>query len=660
MSPKLAVKALEAAPDATIIIDETGAVRFSNRQTSVMFGYADDEIIGLSIERLLPERFRGRHVTHRQHFFETVRVRPMGAGLDLFALRKDGTEFPVEISLSPLEDDDRVLVAASIRDVTDRKRIEAELRHLQSIADTALSSESTETLIRALLTRLRAALHSDTATILLADASGRNLMPFASDGMEAEVGGEVQVPLGQGVAGRIALSEGPVILEDLSRIETVSPILRSQVRSLVGTPLKSGGRLIGVVHAGSSVPRTFTKSEAHLLSLAADRIAIAIERARLNELAQAARQSAEAANQAKSRFLATASHDLRQPLQTLSLLNGTLRRIVREPVAEDILAQQEQAMEAMSRLLNALLDISKLESGAIKSDPSDFIVNDIFEELRREFSSLAQSKGLDLRISFSEESVHSDPSLVGQILRNLLANAIKYTRSGWVALRVLREPSSVRLEVLDTGIGIPADQLRHIYDEFYQVGVPPNSTREGYGLGLSIVHRLVALLGAKLDVRSEVGKGSTFALTLPVGSAGMAHRRRIEQKPTTRVQQPRARVLLVEDDRAVRNATRMLLKSEGFEVIAAASMGDALAQIAGEPQLDLLVTDYHLQDGETGIDVIAGVRAAVNRPLKAVLITGDTSSAITELSRDRLMRVASKPVNAEQLLNLLTALLATD
>lgn len=658
MSAELARKALEAAPDATVIIDDAGLVRFSNRQTTVMFGHEPHEIVGQSIEKLLPERLRGRHVNHRRAFFDNVRVRPMGAGLDLFALRKDGSEFPVEISLSPLEDDERTLVAASIRDITDRKRIEAQLRHLQSITDTALSSGSTETLIRALLARLRAALHSDTTTILLTDADGRYLIPVASDGLEAEVAGEVKVPIGQGVAGRIALSDGPVILEDLRQIEIVSPILRSRVQSVVGTPLRSAGQLIGVVHAGSATFRRFTPAEAHLLSLAADRMGIAIERTRLHELEQAARRAAEAANQAKSRFLATASHDLRQPLQTLALLNGTLRRTSLDSVAEEVLEQQEQAIDAMSRLLNALLDISKLESGAIKPDPSDFVVNEIFEELRREFAGLASNKGLDLRVEACLDCVHSDRSLVGQILRNLLANAIKYTRSGWVALRCLHESALVRLEVVDSGVGIPADQLGYIYDEFYQIGVPASSSREGYGLGLSIVKRAAALLGARLDAQSEVGKGSTFALTLPAGSRAADISRPAEAGRTEQPVPESARILLVEDDPGVRNATRMLLKSEGFQVVAAVSMEDALKHAIEDPRIDLLMTDYHLQDGKTGTQVIAAVRAALHRQLKAVLVTGDTSSAIAALPIDPLTRIVRKPINADELLAHLRALLA--
>src|SRR5919109_1372207 len=344
-SARFAQKALDAAPDAMIIIDESGVIRFANRQASVLFGHPHDELIGRPVEQLMPERLRALHVAHRQAFLTSARVRPMGAGLQLLAQRADGTEFPVEISLSPIDDDGRTLVAAAIRDVTDRKRVQADLVH--------------------------------------------------------------------------------------------------------------------------------------------------------------ARESADRANQVKSRFLATASHDLRQPLQTLALLNGTLRRTVDDATVTELLAQQEQAIAGMSRLLNALLDISKLESGAIKPDPSDFVVNALFEELRREFAAVASTKGLSFKVIPSEDCVHSDPSLVGQVLRNLVSNAIKYTHKGWVALRCLHErPSFVRIEVSDSGVGIPNDQLLYIYEEFYQVGIPTNTTRDGYGLGLSIVQRIVKLLGLTLEVHS--------------------------------------------------------------------------------------------------------------------------------------------------------------
>ena len=501
--PELARSALDAAPDAMIIIDAGGVIRYANRQLTAIFGYSYDEVIGREVEYLMPERFRKRHLGHRDGYIHNVRWRPMGQGLELFGQRRDGSEFPVEISLSPIQDGERILTAAAIRDVTDRKKVEAEL----------------------------------------------------------------------------------------------------------------------IV----------------------------------------AREDADRANLGKSRFLATASHDLRQPLQTLALLNGTLRRIETDPDCIEALTQQEQAIGAMSRLLNALLDISKLESGAIKPEPTDFTVASIFEELRRDFAALAASKGLRLEVDSGQECVHSDPSLVEQILRNLVANAVKYTRKGWIRLHCLQDAAFVRLEVVDTGVGIAADQLPLIYDEFYQVGVPTNSTREGYGLGLSIVQRLVKLLQLKLDVRSEIGKGSTFILTLPAALRRPTETSEKPQTPAETVRKvDRPRVLLVEDDVAVRDATRLLLRVDGYQVETAGSLAEALQKMGQTGAIDLLVTDYHLAQGETGLQVISALRERHQANLKAVLVTGDTSTAIKELPQDPNLRVASKPLRAEELLSLMKGLLAGD
>jgi PAS domain S-box-containing protein len=511
----LARSALDATPDAMIFIDGAGVIQFANQQVSALFGHAHAQIIGQRVEHLMPERFRSRHIAHREHYTGNTRVRPMGAGLELYGLRADGSEFSIEISLSPIQSRPPVLIAAAIRDVTERKRVETEL------------------------------------------------------------------------------------------------ILAREAAEVARAP------------------------------------------------ADQARESADRANLGKSRFLATASHDLRQPLQTLALLNGTLRRMISDPDATDALSQQELAIGAMSRLFNALLDISKLESGAIKPEPTDFTVAALFQELRTEFASMAASKGLQLEVEACADQVHSDPSLVEQILRNLVSNAIKYTRQGCVRLRCLHETQLVRVEVLDTGIGIPAEQIPYIYDEFYQVGVPSNSSRDGYGLGLSIVMRLVKLLALKLDVHSEVGRGSSFSLVLPASGREAApalstSRSRASCQP----QVGTAYVLVVEDDPAVRRATRMLLNVEGYSVTAVESLAEALQHVRENNRVDLLVTDYHLRHGELGTQVIGALRAVSAVPLKAVLMTGDTSTAVAELPRDPYLRVASKPVDADELLTLLRALLA--
>lgn len=486
-----------------IIIDDRGTIRFANRQVSALFGYSHDAIIGLPVEQLMPERFRRRHVDHRRDFAAALRPRAMGEGLTLFGRRLDGSEFPVEIGLSPIRTPPQLLIAAAIRDISDRKRAEAELR--------------------------------------------------------------------------------------------------------------------------------------------------------------VAREASDRANQAKSRFLAMASHDLRQPLQTLALLNGILRRLVKEPSALDALVQQDQAIGAMTRLLSALLDISKLESGAIQPQLTDFRIATLFEGLRHEFASIAASKSLELQLAPCAEYVHSDSALVEQILKNLLSNAIKYTAAGGsVSLRARRDANTVRVDVTDTGVGIASDQLAYIYDEFYQIGVPANSSREGYGLGLSIVQRLVRLLNLRLEVTSEVGKGSVFSLLLPRGSS----RQETAQPPAVAAgaarESPlarRPRVLLVEDDPGVRDATRMLLNVEGYQVRAVASGDEALRNAHEEGAPDLLITDYHLGAGELGTELIATLRDKLHAQVRAVLVTGDTSDVINHIPNDPRLRIASKPIDAEQLLSMLKDLL---
>lgn len=499
LSAELMRSALASAPDAMLFADAAGRVVFANRQLCSLFGYSAQEIATLGVEDLLPERHRALHRAHRGSFMREQRTRLMGIGLELLARRKDGTEFPVEISLSPIHDEERDLVAAAIRDVTAHRRIQAAL------------------------------------------------------------------------------------LE--------------------------------------------------------------------------ARQAAERATQTKSRFLATASHDLRQPLQSLALLNGALTRMVHDAQTQEALHYQEMAIGTMSRLLNALLDVSKLESGAVRPQPTDMDIGPLFAELEQEFTSLASSKHLTLRITHDGQCVHCDAALLGQILRNLLSNALKYTSAGRVSLTCARDGAAMRIEVSDTGIGIDPQQLPHIYDEFYQIERADGARREGYGLGLSIVRRLVDLLGIGLEARSSPGNGTVFTLTLPPGERSAPSRPPPLTPPQSVHAEQRRCILLVEDDAAVRNATGLLLRVEGYTVRPAGSLGEALECIAGGARIDLVITDYHLGAGETGTEVIARVRARLGEALPAVLITGDTSSAVRALESPRL-RLARKPIQADELLELLATLLA--
>jgi signal transduction histidine kinase/CheY-like chemotaxis protein len=381
---------------------------------------------------------------------------------------------------------------------------------------------------------------------------------------------------------------------------------------------------------------------------------------RARDVLEQARDSAVRANESKSRFLNAASHDLRQPLQAIELLNATLRRLVTDQNAIEVLSQQDQAIDAMSRLLNALLDISKLESGAVNPRPINFALEDVLDELRIEFATLAAQKGLRFEAEVSGDAVYSDPSLVGQILRNLLSNAVKYTHEGSVRLCCVRETAQVRIDVIDTGPGIPADQLPYIYDDFYQVGVPANSTRDGYGLGLSIVKHLVKLLSLELNACSDTGRGSIFSLSLPASSGqDLTVHRALAASPVSRLRQiGDPHVLLVEDNSSVQRAMCRLLGLEGYRATPVGSLSEALQHIEKGNRIDLLICDYHLSGDESGTQVIAALRGILGASLPVLLTTGDTSSAIKHVSDDPYLRFTTKPIKADELLTLLRELLA--
>ena len=411
---------LDSAPDAMIIVDEDGKIVLVNGQTERMFGYDRAELLDQRIEFLLPERLRYLHVSHREGFVGEPSIRPMGAGRDLVGKRKDGSEFPVEISLSPVPIASGTFVSSVIRDVTERKQMEAEII--------------------------------------------------------------------------------------------------------------------------------------------------------------AAQEAAERANKANSAFLAAASHDLRQSVQALSLLNGALRRTVKDDRALEMIEHQENSLTAMTNLLNSLLDISRLDAGAITPEFEEFPMQRLIDRLSAEFSRQAQHKGLEFASESCDAVVRSDPNLLSEIIQNLVSNAIRYTDKGTVKISCIEENDQCCVEVTDTGIGIESDQLEEIFREFHQCK-SPGATKEGFGLGLAIVRRLADLLEHAIGVVSHPGKGSRFSVYIPVTASSS-----VEHSADEEIVKPQDRasgfVILIEDDVDVANAWGMLLEAEGYEVAMAASAKEARSTYA--------------------------------------------------------------------------------
>ncbi|MEX2353526.1 MAG: ATP-binding protein [Gammaproteobacteria bacterium] len=481
---------LDLAPDATIIVNRDGEIVFTNARTESVLGYLPDELFGQKVEVLLPERFRSKHPGFRHGFFENSRPRAMGEGLELWALRKDGAEIPVEISLSPVDTDEGMIVCAAIRDTSDRYEIQKQLK--------------------------------------------------------------------------------------------------------------------------------------------------------------AAKQEADRANNAKSHFLAAASHDLRQPLQTLNMLNGVLKRVINSSTTLQVVDDQRIALDSVADMLNSLLDISKLEAGVIVPDMHDHSVQRIFEGLRKQFAALAETKGLELVVDDCHETIHSDPGLLMQILYNLVSNAIRYTNAGQVNIRCLHDETCIMLQVVDTGIGIPLNEIETVFSEFYRIHHGPEYI-EGFGLGLTIVRRLTDLLGHRLELDSKPGKGTCFSIIVPRGVLSGQPELPVSfaaRRSTDRM------VLMIDDSLPVLDSTRTLLEIEGFRTITASNGEQAIKLLKnGERQPDIIICDFHIPGTGNGVDLIGELRKLAGEDIPVIMITGDTSTSARKIM-DTIdhCTMLNKPIDIDKLL----------
>jgi CheY-like chemotaxis protein/two-component sensor histidine kinase len=364
-----------------------------------------------------------------------------------------------------------------------------------------------------------------------------------------------------------------------------------------------------------------------------------------------ARQTAERANKANSAFLAAASHDLRQPVQALSLLNGALRRTVKDERALEMIESQEHSLTAMTNLLNSLLDISRLDAGAVTPEFEEFPVQRLIDRLSAEFGRQAKAKGLDFRSSSCEATVRSDPNLLAEIIQNLVSNAIRYTNKGEVHLACEEADGCCHLRVTDTGIGIEVNQLDEIFREFHQCS-QRGATNEGFGLGLAIVRRLANLLEHQVTVTSAPGHGSKFSVTVPmVVATSIGESAPVERQEDDSAQPVDALVILIEDDINVANAWGLLLEAEGYRVAMAASASESAALILHLDEVPrLIISDFHLLDGSTGVEAVAQIRAHYGLPIPAFIVSGDTSKVVKDARLLENCTLMNKPVDTARLL----------
>lgn len=364
-----------------------------------------------------------------------------------------------------------------------------------------------------------------------------------------------------------------------------------------------------------------------------------------SEALRLAREEAEQANLDKSRFLAAASHDLRQPLHALGLFLDALERTPLDVRQREMLGNAAAVSGSARNMLNTLLDYSRLEAGVVEPRPRNFRVQSLFSRLERELGPQADAKQLVYRCRETSLAAYSDPDLVELVLRNLISNSLRYTERGGVLISCRRRGNQVYLEVWDTGIGIAPEEQASVFHEFYQVGNPERDRRKGLGLGLAIVKGLCATLQAQLELRSRLGGGSMFRLILPAAVGGIVSEPLVDQVPFRGF--GGLRVLVVDDDEAVRMAMCELLESWSCHCQAADSVDTALEACQTLPQL--LVLDYRLRDHQTGADVMAALRERFGRLPPTFIITGDTAPDRIREAHDTGAFLLQKPVEAGRL-----------
>lgn len=396
----------------------------------------------------------------------------------------------------------------------------------------------------------------------------------------------------------------------------------------------------------------------HLL----ESLRLRLEKNHLIQQLQFEKQAAEKANAEKSRFLAAASHDLRQPLHAQMLLVDELKSHAHNQPCDQAIQKLESSMKAMNGLFNELLDISKLDACAVSPNVTEFPVNNIFHELELDFSHLAKTNNLRFRIHPSELKLHSDQNLLSRIMRNLVSNAIRYTNKGGILVGCRRRGDNVLIQVWDTGSGIPSDEKEHIFSEFYQLQNPERDRHKGLGLGLAIVARLAELLNHTIHIHSHVKKGSVFSVEVPmaIGSAvfgPVADRSAAIQN----VDITGLNVLLVEDDELILTTMRDLLGKWGCNVFAAASLDSAMNHLGSlVSRLDLVIADYRLRNNTTGIQVVDTLESVLKRKIPAIIVTGDTSPRILQAILQSGRYVLHKPVAPQKLRHFVDEILSCE
>jgi len=540
------------------------------------------------------------------------------------------------------------------------------MARVQTVTDVALAHLSLDELLAELLNRVRDTMNVDTVAILLEEADGKELVAWAAKGLEEEVEQGVRIPVGTGFAGHVASTRAPVIIEDLEQADVLNPLLGQKgIRSLLGVPLLVEGRVIGVMHVGKFTRHQFTEDETRLLQLVGDRIALAIDNARLFEEERNARREAEAASIAKDEFLTTISHELRTPLTPIIGWVHMIRNgILPERETAHGLSVIEKNSHALKRLINDLLDMSAILTGKMRMEELPVHLEAVVREAVETVRPLATARDIQLQLAFSnwhDEIVSGDRTRLTQVFWNLLHNAVKFSAPGG-RVRVDCETNGrdAIVHIEDAGQGITAEFLPFVFERFRQADGSKTRIHGGMGLGLALVKSFVEAHHGTVEANSE-GRalGSRFTVRLP-RQVSRPSAMPYERDQIVKQRQPEgAHILLVEDDPDTLEILQATFEARGFRVTTSESAAEAL-EIAPRDAIDLIVSDIGMPEMD-GFEMIKRLREIARlREVPAIALSGYASQrdADTAIAAGFNAHV-SKPVDPAELTTLIDRLLQT-